>query len=381
MLSPYRVVDLSDERGHLCGYILAALGAEVLAVEPPDGSRARRLPPFIDDIEDIERSLTHFAYNRGKKSVTLDVSQPEDRDRLRTLIGTSDLVISSNRPGELAEFGLGHEQLRADFPGLICVDITAFGQTGPKSGWAAADLTVMASAATLSVTGDADRPPVRLTVPQGFHFGAASAASGAILALLERSASGEGQHVDAAAQRTATLGTQAGLLSTGVGSVDSRRSAGGAVTGNIRLRLVYPAADGYVSITHVFGMPIGQNTARLMAWVHEEGFCDAALRDKDWIGYLDLLESGAEPIEEWEKAKAAVAAFTSSKSKRELLEGAMERGLLMAPISTPADVLASEQFEARSFFETVEHPTTGRKLRVPGAFAKCSATPLEPLGP
>ena len=375
------MVDLSDERGHLCGYILAALGAEVIAVEPPDGSRARRLPPFVDDVEDIERSLTHFAYNRGKKSVTLNVRLPEDQDRLRTLIGTSDVVISSNRPGELAEFGLGHEQLRADFPGLICVDITAFGQTGPKANWAATDLTVMASAATLSVTGDEDRPPVRLTVPQGFHFGAASAASGAILALLERSASGHGQHVDAAAQRTATLGTQAGLLSTGVGSVDSKRSAGGAVTGKVRLRLVYPASDGYVSITHVFGMPIGQNTARLMQWVHEEGFCDAAVRDKDWIGYLDLLESGAEPIEEWDKAKSAVAAFTSSKSKRELLEGAMERGLLMAPISTPADVLASDQFAARSFFETVVHPTTDRKLRVPGAFAKCSATPLQPLGP
>ncbi|MDH3678334.1 MAG: CoA transferase [Acidimicrobiia bacterium] len=381
MLSPYRVLDLTDERGHLCGYILGALGAEVIAVEPPGGSRARTLGPFVDDVAHPERSLTHFAYNRGKRSVVLDLETETDRKRLRRLAATSDVLIESATPGRMAELGLGWADLSGDVPGLVYVSVSAFGQTGPKATWAATDLTIMASAATLSVTGDDDRPPVRLRVPQGFHFGAASAAAGAIIALIERARSGSGQHVDAAAQWTATLGTQAGLLSTGVGAPDPKRSAGGAVTGDIRLRLVYPAADGYVSITHVFGMPIGQNTARLMEWVHAEGFCDRELRDKDWVGYLDLLESGVEPIEEWERAKAAVEAFTSSKTKDELLAGAMERGLLMAPISTTADVLASEQLAARGFFEEVEHPETGRSIVVPGAFAKCSATPLRPLGP
>lgn len=381
VLSPYRVVDLCDERGHLCGFVLAALGAEVIAVEPPGGSRARRLGPFVDDVEDPERSLTHFAYNRGKRSVELDLGSAGDRDELRRLLASTDVLIESEPPGTMAARGLGYADVRDEHPHLVYASITAFGQTGPKARWAATDLTVMASAATLSLTGDEDRPPVRLAVPQGFHFGAASATAGIIIALIERSRSGLGQHVDAAAQWTATLGTQAGLLSTGVGALDPKRTAGGAVTGDIRLRLVYPAADGYVSITHVFGMPIGQNTRRLMDWVNEAGFCDRAMRDKDWVGYLDLLESGEEPIEEWERAKAAVEAFTRSKTKDELLAGAMERGLLMAPISTPADVLASEQLAAREFFEEVEHPATGRALRVPGAFARCSPTPLRPLGP
>jgi len=381
MLTPYRIVDLSDERGHLCGYVLAALGAEVIAVEPPDGSRARRLGPFVDDVDHPERSLTHFAYNRGKKSVVLDLEDESDQGRLRRLLAGCDVLIESDRPGRMAEMGLDHTQLEREFPHLISASISAFGQTGPKAQWAATDLTVMASAATMSVTGDEDRAPVRLTAPQGFHFGAASAAAGILVALLERARSGRGQHVDTAAQWTATLGTQAGVLSTGVGVPDARRTAGGAVMGDVKLRLVYPAADGYVSITHVFGMPIGQNTARLMAWVHEAGFCDRAMADKDWIGYLELLESGVEPIEQWERAKAAVEAFTRSRTKAELLTGAMERGLLMAPIATPADVVASEQLTARGFFETVQHPAAGRAIQVPGAFARCSATPLRPLGP
>ncbi|MGI9595028.1 MAG: CaiB/BaiF CoA transferase family protein [Acidimicrobiales bacterium] len=381
MLSPYRVLDFSDERGHLCGYMLAALGADVIAIEPPRGSRARRLGPFIDDIKHAERSLTHFAYNRGKRSVVLDLEDQLDRQRLDQLMAASDVIIESAVPGRMAELGIGYADVAGEHPHLVYVSISAFGQTGPKATWAATDLTVMASACTLSVTGDEDRPPVRVTVPQGFHFGAASAAAGAIAALIERDHSGLGQHVDAAAQWTATLGTQAGVLSTGVGAVDATRSAGGAVMGPVRLRLVYPAADGFVSITHVFGMPIGQNTRMLMDWVHEEGFCDATMRDKDWVGYLGLLESGAEPIEEWERAKAAVAALTASKTKEELLIGAMERRLLLAPIASTAEVLASPQLEDRRFFEEVVHPETGRRLRAPGPFAKCSATPFRPLGP
>lgn len=381
MLSPYRVLDLSDERGHLCGFMLAMMGADVIAVEPPGGSNARRIGPFVDDIDGPEHSLTHFAYNRGKRSVVLDLETGPGRDRLRQLIAGVDVLIESDRPGRMAELGLGYDDLAPDAPHLVYVSISPFGQTGPKAQWLASDLTVMASAATLSVTGDEDRPPVRVTVPQGYHFGAASAASGAVAALIERSRSGLGQHIDAAAQWTATLGTQAGVLSTGVGVVDPKRTAGGAVTGEIRIRLVYPAADGHVSVTHVFGMPIGQNTRALMDWVCEEGFCDQAMRDKDWVGYLGLLESGEEPIEEWERAKAAVEAFTSSKTKAELLAGATERRLLMAPIASTADVLASAQYAERCFFDTVRHQATGRPIQAPGAFAKCSGTPMAALGP
>ena len=86
MLSGYRVLDLTDERGHLAAFILAQMGAEVISIEPPTGSSARRLGPYAQGIEDGEHSLHHWAYNRGKKSVVLDLETPEGISQLRRLI-------------------------------------------------------------------------------------------------------------------------------------------------------------------------------------------------------------------------------------------------------------------------------------------------------
>ena len=147
------------------------------------------------------------------------------------------------------------------------------------------------------------------------------------------------------------------------------------------IRLVYPAKDGYVGITHVFGPAIGPATARLMDWVHEAGFCTAEQRDKDWVGYLELIESGAEPIEAWEAVKAAVEAFCLSRTKAELLEGALARRLLVAPIADTADVVDSAQFNARGYFDQVHSEAAGRDVAAPGPFAKASGTPLRRLGP
>ena len=215
-------------------------------------------------------------------------------------------------------------------------------------------------------------------MPQAYHFGAAAAATGILVALLERSRSGLGQHVDIAAQQVIPIATQGGVLATLVNAPTPIRTAGGAKVGVIDLRLVYPAADGWVSITHVFGEVIGPVTGRLMAWVHEEGFCSVEIAGKDWVNYPVLLESGQEPLEDFETAKEAVAAFTSSKTKAELLAGAMERRLLLAPIADMGDVLASEQLAARGYFHDLHLPS-GAVTRAPGAFAQLSATPLRVL--
>ncbi len=373
MLSPYRVLDLTDERGHLAGYILAALGADVIKIEPPGGVRSRSIGPFADEV-----SLTHAAYDRGKRSVVLDLTTPEGAHHLRGLAAGADVVIESDDHGRLAGLGLGPDDLVAHNPALIHASITPFGADGPKAHWLATDLTLMASACPMAQQGDADRAPVRLTVPQAFHFGAAAAADGIIVALLERSRSGTGQRVDVAAQQVIPIATQGGVLATLVNSPTPQRTAGGAKVGAIELRLVYPAADGFVSITHVFGEVIGPVTARLMDWVHEEGFCSAEIAGKNWVDYPVLLESGEEPIEDFETAKAAIAAFTGSKTKAELLAGAMERRLLLAPIADMADVLASEQLAARHYFHDLRLPS-GATVLAPGPFARASATPLRRL--
>jgi crotonobetainyl-CoA:carnitine CoA-transferase CaiB-like acyl-CoA transferase len=181
--------------------------------------------------------------------------------------------------------------------------------------------------------------------------------------------------VDVSAQQAATVATQAYLLATPVGANPSTRVAGGVQAGPLRVEFSYPAKDGHVSITHLFGTTVGPATRRLMEWVHECGFCDAATRDKDWVAYTELLLTGKEPIAEFERVKRAIAACTATKTKAELLQVAKDRALLMAPARTLAEVVESEQLTARGWLETLEAPD-GTRVRHPGPFARFSAAPI-----
>lgn len=384
MLSPYRVLDLSDERGIVCGFMFGELGADVICVEPPGGSTARRRGPFAEEadiaeeISDAERSLFWWAYARNKRSIVLDPESPDDRERLTRLVASADIFIESRVPGEMDRMGLGYDALAAINPALVYVSISAFGQTGPKAGWAATDLTVLAAGGPLWLYGDDDRAPVRISVPQAFAHAAADAAAAALVALHERTRSGCGQHVDVSAQQSVALATQSDIVSAAVNSPGASRASGGAWYGKMLVRLAYPTRDGHVSITFVFGSAIGPATARLMRVIWEEGFCDEIMRDKDWIGMTELLASGAEPFETFERAKAVVAEWTASKTKGELLDLAMQRGLLIAPASTIRDIVESDQLAARDYLQPLERPDGGGMTRHLGSFARFGAGPKRP---
>ncbi|MBI5948926.1 MAG: CoA transferase [Chloroflexi bacterium] len=378
MLSPYRVLDLADDWGDFCSRILADLGADVVKVEPPGGATGRLIGPFLDDVPHPERSLSWWAANRGKRSVTLDVTTAEGRDRVRALAAGADVFVESAAPGAMAALGLGYDDLKAINPALVYVSITPYGQDGPKAGWAATDLTVLASGGPLILTGDDDRAPVRVGVPQGFLQAAGDAAGGALLALLERARSGLGQHVDVSAQQSVAQATQSHILAGAIGEVELRRMAGGLKLGPLNVQLTWPAKEGHVSIVFLFGTAIGPFTRRLMELVYEEGFCDEATRDKDWNAYTMLLLTGAEPVSEYERVKKTVEAFTRTKSRGELFAIAQERRLLIAPVTTMRDVVESDQLKSRGYWQEVAHPEIGRNLSYPGAFAKLSATPLSP---
>ncbi len=370
MLSPFRVLDLSDERGILCGFVLGELGADVVCVEPPSGSRARQQGPFAGAVPDPERSLFWWAYARGKRSVVLDPGAPADRDALLRLVDGADVLVESRTPGEMERLGLGFEELARRNPGLVYVSVTPFGQTGPKAHWAASDLTVFAASGALWLMGDEDRPPVRISVPQAFLHAAAEAAAAALVALHERRRSGRGQHVDVSAQQAVALATQSDIVSAALRSAGGARTAGGGKIGELTLRFRYPARDGHVSITHLFGRAFGPASARLMEAVCDDGFCDEALRDKDWIAIASLIAKGAEPVATHDRAKEAIAAWTASKTKAELLEIAMKRRLLVAPAWTLRDVASNDQLADRSYFQPLERPGGGKEARQLGPFVR-----------
>jgi crotonobetainyl-CoA:carnitine CoA-transferase CaiB-like acyl-CoA transferase len=376
MLSPYRVLDLTDEGALICGQILGDLGADVILVEPPGGVRARSVGPFVGSEPDVNKSLDFWALNRNKRSVTIDLETPAGRESLVELVKTADVLVESNPPGRLERLALGYGALAEVNPSLVMVSVTPFGQMGPKAGWAATDLTVTAASGALFITGDEDRPPVHVSIPQAYQNAGAEAAVGALIALCARERDGLGQHIDVSAQTAMMMTTQFTVLAPGWKDHAPERVGGGMRLGRVRLRFVYPCKDGHVNVTFAFGAVFGPATRRLFEWIHEAGFCDEATRDKDWIGYGLHLLTGQEPVENLARYAECIERFTLSHTKAELLEEAFRRRVLLVPISNVRDMLHSEQLRAREYWTEVEHPELGRSVTYPGPFVRLGTTPI-----
>jgi crotonobetainyl-CoA:carnitine CoA-transferase CaiB-like acyl-CoA transferase len=358
-LPPYRVLDLTTAGARIAGQVLADLGADVIAISG-DGAEAIPMPEWQ-------------AYGRGKRELRLDGSS--FREGVISLAEEADVLLESFAPGSLDSLGLGYEPLASRNPGLVVVSVTPFGQTGPKAGWQATDLTVLAASGVLLLTGDADRPPVQVPGGQAMLHAGVEAAAAALIALAARRRDGLGQHVDVSAQEVMTIATQAFALTAAWNDpVQVSRAGGGAMVGGRHIRYVYPCADGYVAVTFLFGNVIGPFTRRLFEWMCEEGVVDEATRDKDWVGYYLHLLDGSEPDSELERCTRAVEKFTLRHTKAELAAAALERGLLIVPVSTIGDLLASPQLEARGFWRTIAE--SGQTFAVPGPFARFSSTPV-----
>ena len=380
MLSSYRVIDLSNERGIFCGYVLAHLGAEVIAIESPGGCAARRQAPFAGDSGEPDDSLWWWAYGRGRQSLTLDLNTPAGRERCLEIATEADFVIESFEPGYMATLGLDYTALSERNPRLIAVSITPFGQSGPKAHWPATDLTIWAASGAHSLAGDDDRAPVRTTVPQAFLHAGADAAGAALVALQERHKSGRGQHIDVSAQQSSAQAALSAMLGApNRADLKVERMAGGLKEG-MPIRLTWPCRDGYVAITLLFGPAFTGPNRRLLAWLHEHGACSAEDVETDWGAELAAMVTKSIPPDAYFELCAKIERFTLVRTQNELFEEGLARGLYIAPARDVSDLLEEPHFVARDFWTEIDHPTCPG-LRVPGPFAKLSATALAVPGP
>ena len=186
---------------------------------------------------------------------------------MAALAAEADIVFHN----EATAFEVDLDALREANPALITVLITPWGSTGPKAAWKADDLTLFAASGQLKVTGDSDRPPVRVSIPQAWLHGASQAAVGAMVALEHRHRTGRGQHVDVSTQQAVCETALSAVLYAPAGLEEVGREAGGVRFGPVLIRTIYPCIDGYAVITISFGPMIGPMFRRFMEWVHEEG--------------------------------------------------------------------------------------------------------------
>jgi len=368
MLGPYRVLDLTDECGMLCGKILGDLGADVIKIEPPGGSPVRRIGPFHNDEVDTERSLPWLALNTGKRSACLDIETADGQAAFRRLIVTTDFVVESFSPGYMDRLGLGYADLREINPGVIMVSITPFGQTGPHSRFRGSDIVTWASSGHMYPCGNDDRPPVRISHPSqsSLHSGG-EAATAAMVALHHRHLTGRGQHVDVSIHESLALDAWATIVWDMTKLVPHR----GDPLPDKHFTRIWPCRDGYVMWVWGGGVAGKRRNTPLVSWIDSEGMCDDFLREFDWETY-DLRQATQETIDRIEEPTAR---FFLAHTKAELYDGAFRNRVMLYPLLTVDEILGDVQLAAREFWVELEHPELGRSITYPGAFAKTTQAP------
>ena len=370
MFEGTKVIDLCDYESIFCSYLLAHVGCDVVAVEPPTGLGVRKMAPFYQT-----ESLWWQAYGRGKQSLILDLDT--ELDDLLDLIDRADVLIHPFTKTQAATHGLDFDNLAVRNPKLVVVAITPFGSDGPKSDWAASDLTVWAASGAHYLGGDADRPPVRTSVPQSFLHASADAAGAALLALTERQSSGLGQYVDVSAQVSSAQAALAANLAVPNGSgYEVEREAGG-LRGVFPIKMTWPCRDGHVAITLLFGPSFDEPNRRLLTWCMEEGHCVQEDVDTAWGQELMAMVSEQKSPEAYFELCKKVEAFTINKTQQALFEEGIKRGVYIAPTLDISGLMDEQHFRARSYWHQLQlNNPDDRTLDVPGAFAKFSRTPL-----
>ena len=363
MLSPYRVIDLTDERGVLAGQMLADLGADVIQVEPPSGSSGRGVAPFF--AEHPDESIYWAAYTRGKRGITCNLEDPRGRDVLLRLLESADFLIESSDVGRMAELGLDYATLHERFPGLIYTSISAFGQTGPKADYVGSDLAIWASGTPLLMTGDDDRAPIRVSQPQSWGHASGDAAGGSMLALHARHRSGRGQHVDVSAQVSVAQATLGQVLAYQLGASEPERFAGGIKQRGIGFRVSAEVKNGHIVLNMAPGPAVGHFANHAVQWLVDIGAADPSLLEENFRTYADRVATGDADPEIFPQIQQIMTNEVAKRTKEEMLEISIKYDLLLVPVLTVVDLAESRQLEAREFWREIEDDE-GRWVTYPG---------------
>ena len=357
-LDDFRILDLSRiVAGPLATQIFGDYGAEVIKIEQPGlGDDSRQwVPPAAPD-----GSATYFfSINRNKKSVTLNLKHPRGKEILKALARQADVLIENFKPGTMEDLGLGYETLRQENPRLIYCAISGFGASGPKREWAGYDAIMQGVTGLMSITGEADGPPVKVGVALIDEITALYAHGAILAALLHRERSGQGQKVECS------------LLESGVASLMNAATAyllAGEVQGrwgsahaSVVPYQAFKAKDDYLMV--------GAGNERL--W---KAFCEV-VGAPEWADD-PRFDSNEKRVRRREELVRMIEERLQARSRDEWVEAFGAAGLPAGPINSVAHVFSDPQVLHRGMVEEIVHPTAG-KIKLVGIPVKFSETPGE----
>lgn len=341
-LEGIRVLDLTHAHaGPICAYYMAAMGAEVIKVEPPWGEMNRFFPPLVKGVS------PYFAHlGRGKKGVTLNLKDPRGKEMFTGLVKKSDVVVENFSPGTMDDLGFGWETLRQLNPGVIFASISGFGQTGPWRDRRSFDSIAQAASGYMWLMGDGidpEGPPIKATDAIADTIPGLTALIGILAALNHRHRTGRGQRVDVA-QTDSMIAVMQSFSFWDLARTTFERALDDRVDPAFG---VHRAKDGYV----VFMAPAG----RLTDWFRE---------------LLGIEEMERKVVEEW----------VAERTVEEVVETLAETGIPVAPVNDLDQAMKNEHALHREMFVRVDHPALG-ETTLPGFPIKFSETEADVTTP
>ncbi len=343
--------------------MLGDLGADVVKVERPGaGDDTRRWgPPFLknSDGEDTTESAYYLSANRNKRSLTLDYTKPEGRQIAVALAGKADVLIENYKPGTLARYGLGYDQLKGECPGLVYCSITGFGLTGPCSDRPGYDFLIQAMGGIMSVTGEPEGQPMKVGVAIADLMAGMYATVAILAALRHRDASGEGQQVD-----LSLLDSQVAWLSN-AGQYYLTSGERTPRYGNAHPTIVpyqaFAASDGH------FILAVGNDSQFAR-------FCDVAGRPE--LAADNRFATNPARVRNRSELIAILEPVMAARSCADWLSELEAHAIPCGPINTLDQVFADPHVLARDMKIAMEHPLAPDPIDLIGSPFKLSDTPV-----
>ncbi|WP_439030577.1 CoA transferase [Gordonia terrae] len=365
-LSDIRIVEIGDHQGEYCGLVLAGLGADVIKVEPPGGSPSRMSAPFVDDVPNPDKSLYFWAYNRGKRSIVVDVVEPDGKAQYERLIAGADVVIDSTPLGHLDGLGLGSAELRSRHPHLVYARLTPFGEDGPDKDLKASDLVHLAYGGVVMNNGydpdptlEYDTPPIAPQLGHSYAIAGEQLAFTIVAALSTRNRTGHGQHLSCAIHEAVAKNTEGDLMSwVALRTPFNRQTCRHSAPTVSRHRSIFSTKDGrwYLAMTR---------NAKLLGPFLEKWGIGGTISDGS-----DEVEKDSRVLPGMEGGAASNMDVVEQTMRRYLYDSvpwreAQEAGLMWVPVRQPHESADDEHWIARGTYTDVEHPELGRSLRYP----------------
>jgi crotonobetainyl-CoA:carnitine CoA-transferase CaiB-like acyl-CoA transferase len=375
MLSPYRVIDLTDHRGEIGPMLLGDLGADVIRVEPPGGVAARRSGPLLpaDRSTGDLRSLQFRAFNRNKRSIVLDLAQARDAGHFQQLIRGADFVIESGPDGLAGARGFDFTRLRELNPRIVHVLITPWGCDGPAASRIATDLTLSAMGGQAALQGSPDRAPVRITVPQIWRHAGAEAAAAALIAHQRMQRTGEAQFVDLSAQCATTWMTMNAMDAAAIQGFDFERRGSTVQMGTREVDPVFACRDGYL-----VALPVGTVIEPLLGHLIGEELVDETWLEEDWATIDQRRTLGQAVRFTREQQIEVLSRFFLRHTKSDLFHMGIDLNITLAPVNSVANLLEFEQITARDAWARMELDD-GTLVRTPGRIALFDVGKADPF--